>query len=768
MANAQSRLEVVIFASDQASKELESVASKIKSVGDQATAAGKSLSLRVTAPLTLLGAQALKTATNFDEVIKTVQGTAKASGAAADEIASLRDIAIEFGTKGVFGAQEVAEAMQDMVRDGLTPAQIAGGQLEAVYNLSAAAGVEMAASQIALSDTLQAFSLRTDEASRVSNVFAGILFNTPAALEDVAATMQNVAPIAGSLGASLEDVGILMGLMADRGIRASVAGTALSRGLLNLTTPTDQMKEVLDELNVSMFDAEGNFTGLLPAIKDLKKATADMSDEQKAQTLSTIFGARAVSSFAAILNSSEEDIENMAAAVEKAGVAQEIAEFRTTGLSGSLAKMRAQLTAVQLEIVQAAEPAILAVAEAIKNLATRFGELTPEQQKMILISAAVAAALGPILIGIGLLINSVGAIVGLMGVMAHAFSVAGLAIATTSPIVFVVIAALAALGVAIFLIIKHWDAIKEATISTWQSIMTFLKESIASISAFFSEGWLGIQMITQEVWATIMSALEATWTAILDAGKLFINAFIGAFALMLDFLLPGWDEFIASFTISTLNWLESMGSAISDFTLAMVEMFSGFWNELKTQFSAAGTILSTEIGAIWNSIKENTLSVWSSISEGFGAQLDAMKTFLFNNLDAMSQRFGGWIDKQIERVQKLFEAMDRMKQRISEPLKGVAGSVRNFAATTAANVVARGKGLTGLAEGGIVTAPTLALVGEAGPEAVVPLNGRSGMGSMVIINVTGNTILGDDEERLAQQVGNALVKQLGMNMRIGF
>jgi len=803
---ATTTLEIILRAKDEASAKVDKISKKFKNFGSAATSAGKKVGF-VSVPLALVVGKAIQTAAAFDDVIKTVLGTAKAGGAAAEELKLLEDIALEFGQKGVFGAQQVATAMLDMVRDGLKPAQIAGGQLKAVYDLSAAAGEELAASQIALSDTMQAFGFRIEEINRVQAVFTGIMFATPAVLNEVAESMKKAAPIASSLGVAVEDLGVVIGLMADAGIRGSEAGTALRRGLINLAAPTGGAEQALAGLGVSLFDSEGEMRGLLKVVGELRSSTVDLTTEQRAIALSTIFGARAVAAWSIVLDASEESVADLEKGVRKMGVATEIAEFRVAGISGSLKKLKATIEVASIAMVKEFEPAIIAITGFLKKMFERFAALSPETKKWIGIIAIAVIALSPLLIIIGLMASGIGALIpviaGFIGIMGAMIPVVG---AVSLPLI-AIIAIVAALAAVAFLVIKNWEKISTFFSELWDQVKIFFSEGIEGIKIIVSEwiagaietitaAWNSIMNFLSEIWDGIKNIFKIAGEGIVEIIKLFftglfevwkfgLNFIIGLVAVALDALIPNWEEKLQTM----VDMARTMWQAVKKFfqsgislaakianagAIKVIRIFTALKNIAMAIFGALRDFLRAVWSAIveftlarWNELKDFLIPIINTIASFIGNRINDAKNIwssavnimrsvtetVFNAIQSKIEKVISFITDKIEAAKTAFETAKRIA---TAPIRGVTGFI--------GAALERGAQITGVKDA--VIDPSGRIVSTNPRDFIIATQDPKSLAGGGLQIVFSGNVFADDKEAFANELGDIIIRRLNLQMRI--
>ena len=195
---------------------------KLKTVGTNISNAGQAL-LPLTGMIVGLGTAAVKTGMDFDAAMSKVSSV---SGATGDELQALRDKAREMGSKTKFSASEAAEAMNYMAMAGWKTTDMLSG-IDGVMNLAAASGEDLATTSDIVTDALTAFGLTAADSGHFADVLAAASSNANTNVSMMGETFKYAAPVAGSLGFSVEDTAEAIGLMANAGIKSTQAGTSL-------------------------------------------------------------------------------------------------------------------------------------------------------------------------------------------------------------------------------------------------------------------------------------------------------------------------------------------------------------------------------------------------------------------------------------------------------------------------------------------------------------------------------------------------------------
>lgn len=373
------------------------VQENLQSLGDKTEKVGQKLSL-VSAGIGAAAGAAVKVTANFDSSMSQV---AAISGASADEMEKLRAKAREMGKQTKFSASEAGDAMSYMAMAGWKADDMIDG-IEGTMNLAAASGEDLATTSDILTDGLTAFGMTADEAGRMADVMAAASSNASTNVSMLGESFKYVAPVAGSMGYSVEDVSLALGLMANSGVKASAAGTALRTLMTNLAKPTDAMAAAMDDLGISLTDGEGNMKSLQEIMGDMRGSFANLTKDQKASYAATIAGKEGMSGLLAIVNASEDDYNKLATAIENSsGAAEEMATIMQDNLEDQWTILKSQLEELGISIGEILMPAVRGTVENIQKFVDWLNNLSPAGKKAAVGIGLVTAAIGPSLIAIG-------------------------------------------------------------------------------------------------------------------------------------------------------------------------------------------------------------------------------------------------------------------------------------------------------------------------------------------------------------------------------
>lgn len=287
----------------------------------------------------------INTQKDFEAAMSQVQAVSRAD---SDELEQLTKKAEEMGATTKFTATDSAEAFNYMAMAGWKTEDMLDG-ISGIMQLAAAANEDLGTTSDIVTDALTAFGLKASDAGMFSDVLAAASSNANTNVSMMGETFKFAASMAGSLGYSVQDVALMTGLMANSGIKASMAGTALNSIMTRLSTNTHHARDTLEELGIKFFDAQGNARPLVDVMEELRDATANMNDEQKTSVANAIAGTNSQKGLLAILNASETDYNKLANAIDNAaGASERMADTQLDNLSGSITLLQSAVDGVKI------------------------------------------------------------------------------------------------------------------------------------------------------------------------------------------------------------------------------------------------------------------------------------------------------------------------------------------------------------------------------------------------------------------------------------
>ena len=407
MANAVSAFE-------ERSKSMMRAGKDIEKVGKGISNTGKTLTATVTTPIMGLGISAIKTAADFEKGMSTVQSICGASG---KDLVNLSDKAREMGAKTKYSATEATEAFKYMGMAGWDAQQMMDG-IEGVMYLAGATGGDLASTSDIVTDALTAFGLQASDTNMFVDVLAQTANKANTDVTMLGESFKYVAPVAGAMKYSVQDVSVALGIMANSGIKSSQAGTALRTWITNMAKPTDSMATAMEKLGLSLTDSEGNMKGFATVMQETRGAFANLTEDQKAQYAATIAGKEGMSGMLAIVNASDGDFEKLTQAINASdGACKKMYDTANDNLTGQLTILGSTLESVAITFGNKMLPYIKKGTTYLQELGDKLNSLTDAQVESIIKWAGFAASVGPGLLVLGKTTTAMGSTVSSLGKM---------------------------------------------------------------------------------------------------------------------------------------------------------------------------------------------------------------------------------------------------------------------------------------------------------------------------------------------------------------
>lgn len=280
------------------------------------------------------------TARRGSEAFAMMEAAAKTTGAATE-----------------FSASQAAEALNFMAMAGFNAEQ-AVAAMPGVVDLATASQTDLATATDIATDTLGAFNLMTKDSAqlstnlaRVNDVLAATTTTSNTNMQQLFETMKKGGPIASVAGASLETVAALAGTMANAGIKAEIAGTAVANSFLNLSKPSTQAAAVLRRIGVQTQDANGKLRDMPDLIDDLNRGMSKLTQTQRQAATEIIFGREGLAGNIAVLTAGGDALRRYRAQLEGAtGASAEMASVSRDTTRGSLNSLRSAVEGVSITL----------------------------------------------------------------------------------------------------------------------------------------------------------------------------------------------------------------------------------------------------------------------------------------------------------------------------------------------------------------------------------------------------------------------------------
>ena len=332
----------------------------------------------------------VKKAAEFEAQMSTVKAISNAS---ADDMKRLSEEAKHMGATTKFTAVEAGKALEYMAMAGWKTDQMLGG-LPGIMNLAAASGEDLGQVSDIVTDALTAFNMTADQSGRFADVLAQASSNANTNVSMMGSTFQKVAPVAGALGYSVEDMSLGIGLMANASIKAEVAGTSLKTALANMAKPTKQMQAYMDKYGISLTNADGSMKTFREVIDNLRSSLGGLSESEQVAAATAIFGKESFAGMLAIVNASDADFKKLSDSVNNAaGAAERMAQIKLDNFEGKVTLLKSAFEGLQIALGDALLPTFTQGAENAAELISKLTEFINANPELVRTIVKVTAGL---------------------------------------------------------------------------------------------------------------------------------------------------------------------------------------------------------------------------------------------------------------------------------------------------------------------------------------------------------------------------------------
>ena len=669
---------------------------------------GKNLSMKLTAPIAALGAMSFNVFKGFEAEMAKVKAV---SGATAEEFKMLSDNAKELGRSTVFSAREVAGLQTEFAKLGFTAKQIEG-VTEATLNLAQASGSDLARAAEVAGATLRGFGFDVSETGRVTDVMAKSFSTSSMDMESFAEGMKMVAPIAKSAGMSLEETTAMMSLLANAGVKGSMAGTQLRRIISELATTGKPTTEAIRDLAAS---------GL---------TLVDAKDEV----------GRAAQGALTILAEGVDQIDPLTKSFEEsAGAAKSMADVMNLTAEGATKALGSAVEGVAIEFGALIAVALVPLINKLTSLAAFINELSPAMKKFIAIVAGIAAVAGPAIFAIGGIARGLAVLRNATILQTIATTALGVAVnILTSPITLIV-ALIAALAAGVIYVAYNFDAFSATARNAIAKMVNAVIPAVNSLISKFNEAaeLFGMDSIMIEPFEKMK---ETAVPAFKSIGQVVTEI----------------KQDLGLFKEETEETTESLGTLSDQMDLAGEET-RALGNESERTAEAllalpikkvAFDVQSSFVPMMENARRQMVNFTALAVQAG-NAMKDVFAQSLvvaFGELEKGETRFGKFKESMVSMLRDMivqFTAAAIAAFALAVAVRLAIGGISGVGSLgdifgTMQSVAGFMPNIPMLAEGGIVTGPTLAMVGEGGQsEAVIPLDRLHEFGGNGAVEVYG-------------------------------
>jgi TP901 family phage tail tape measure protein len=445
-----------------AKEDMRGMGRQAKRSGEDIKAIQKASAAVATGVAVSIGA-ATAVAANFEKSLSQLEAI---SGATGEEMETLEGRIRDLAKESVYSASQTSDAATMLAMAGLDVTEVYES-LPAVLNLAATSNMNMAEASDIATNIMSGMKLEAKDLNGVMDVLAKTATSSNTNVSELGQGFKVVAPLASTLGMSIEETASLLGTLANNGIKGSQAATQLRSIFSQLLNPVGQSKDAIEELNLELKDQEGNLKPIPELLEEFDKKTSDLTESQQAQYASMLVGREGVSSFLALMNTGSDDINDFTAKLENSGgAASEMAETMQDNLKGAFKEFQSAMEELGISVGQEFLPVFTEIVEKATDLVGVLGDLNPDIATTSLKMAGAAA-------GVALVATTVVRLAGKIRLLYAAMGPTGWVILGLSAIAGVAVGVNDAMNKSTEVTMEHYNELSKQQKEMQKTIDTF-------------------------------------------------------------------------------------------------------------------------------------------------------------------------------------------------------------------------------------------------------------------------------------------------------
>lgn len=662
---------------------LDAAAAKAQAFADGSTLSMKSIGTGMTVAGAAVTAMGVKSITSFGQFEASLNQAAVVAGGTAKDIGQLDDLANKMGADLPLSAQDCADAMIEMARNGAGIKDIKE-QFPAIAQAATAAGADIKATAGTVQESMNIWGNSLKSPQQAAAILVQTANASNASIEDMGQALATIGGTASSVHISMQVTAEAIGLLTNRGFSAAQASIDLNHAIIQMVSPSKAAKNAMTELGISFVDSQGKMKQFPLILQELNKAMANLKPDEKAQKLKAMFGTAGMQAILPLLDSVKNKSNDAKVSWDAYAKEQEKAAGSTKKATATLKEQSAEMqknvgssieqlggnweslrnksmksaqdingAAIQNtnRMLQWATDSNSATAQFIRGfigLSPAIGTATTSVGMFLRNAKTIAGTIGGAIGGVSNFIKTAKLVASVVegwdGAKAAliAFSnqskIAAVAVKIlnsaflTSPITWIVV------GIAAVVAGLTWFFTQTKTgRAMWASFVSWLKGL-----------WQGLAQTTQTVWNIMRAYISTVFKniqVVIRTGMTVIRTIFGAGWRILTTIVSSVWKIITTIVSGDINVVAGIIRAI---TAVMRGDWSGAWNAIKgvvqTVWNTIKSVVQTGINAVqsivttaMNAVKGVFSSVWNAIRDVFNNGVQFIKSVMHIDLFAQGK-----------------------------------------------------------------------------------------------------------------------------------
>lgn len=387
---------------------------------------------------------------DFAGSMSKVQALTRTKDKNDPELQKVRQQAKDLGATTQYTATQVGDAQAFLAMAGFDKQKIINST-PGMLNLAKAGGMEDLARVADIATNIQtAFKLPAAEMDRIADTMTGAFTRSNVTMESLAETIKYAGTNASSVGASIEEVAAMTGLLGNVGTQGSMAGTALRSLYSRLAAPPAPAKKALAKIGVQAKDAAGNLRPVPDILKEIYEKSKNLGKADQLAIMKGIGGQYAMGGVTELVKQAGSgELHKFIETLENAkGEAAQVAKVMADNIGGDIIEFKSAFEAVSITLTETNEGPLRGIVQTAARLMRGLNNWIAVNPRLAGAIAKVVAVLGALLFALGGVAITIAGIIGPLAIIKYGMVTLGLKAASLVPIITGIVPAIKGLGIA--------------------------------------------------------------------------------------------------------------------------------------------------------------------------------------------------------------------------------------------------------------------------------------------------------------------------------
>ena len=334
-------------------------------------------------------ALATKASMDFDRQMSAVKSVA---GATSAQLGQLRQAALDAGRTTAYSATQAAKAEEELAKAGVSASDVIGGALKGSLSLAAAGTLDVGEAAETAATAMTQFGLSGKDVPHIADLLAAGANKAQGEVHDLGYALKMGGLVGHQFGLSIEDTTGTLSAFASAGLIGRDSGTSFKTMLLHLANPTGKTSELMKELGINVYDAQGKFIGITALADVLRQKLGHLTEAQRNQALAQIFGTDAIRAANILYQQGGAGIQSWINRVNDSGYAAKTAATKLNNLHGDLLKLKGAFTTAAIGAGEGAQSPLRGLVQTITGVVNAFNAMPPAAKSATFWIAGISGA----------------------------------------------------------------------------------------------------------------------------------------------------------------------------------------------------------------------------------------------------------------------------------------------------------------------------------------------------------------------------------------